>query len=455
MIGKDIITMSQREIRKLHIIEKAIRKEIKQKEAADILNLSDRHVRRLIKRVRKEGAEGITHRTRGKQSNRAIPKKIKDRVLRYCRGKYREFNPTFASEKLFEMDQIKVSRETIRGWFISEGIPYEKRKARPHRQWRERKHYFGQMQQIDGSKHAWFDDRGPECVLMGYIDDATGNVFARFYSYEGTIPALDSFERYIKKYGIPISAYMDCHAAYQTNRKATVEEELANETPKTQFGRALEELGVRLIPAGSPQAKGRVERLFRTFQDRLIKEMRLRGISTIEDANRFLEYYLPIYNKRFSVEAAQEKDLHRPIPEGLDIRTILCIKTQRRLRNDFTVAHNKKLYQVQDRIRAKKVMVEERLDGKMYITYKGKKLKYKEIERRSKRKKPKVIDDGPFTLWLPPMNHPWKGPSYQRMVASSRLEEHKERRAKFDKFSRFDPLGGQGKLPQSTEGIQQ
>ena len=454
MAGKDIITMSQRELKRLSIIEKAIEKAIKQREAADIIGLSDRQIRRIIKRVREEGAEGINHRSRGKPSNSAIPKKIKSRVITHCRGKYEGFNPTFASEKLFEIDKIKISRETLRGWFIEVGIPYQRRKARPHRQWRERKHYFGEMQQIDGSHHDWFEGRGPACVLMGYIDDATGNVFARFYAYEGTIPAMDSFKRYSKKYGLPVRVYIDRHTTYKSPKKPSIEEQLADVEPLTQFGRALKELGVEVIYARSPQAKGRIERLFRTFQDRVIKEMRLKGISTIEEANKFLEGYLPKYNERFRVVPAKEADLHRPIPKRLDLRSILCIKTDHVLRNDFTVAHDKKLYQVLNRVRAKKVTVEERLDGRIYITYKGNKLKYKEIKQRPKKRKPEV-PDSPKMIWLPPMSHPWKRRSYARMVARSRLEDYKERKARFDKFSRPDPLGGQGNLPQSVEVVQQ
>jgi hypothetical protein len=326
----------------------------------------------------------------------------------------------------------------VRNWFIDEKIPYDGRKVRQHRQWRERKHSFGEMEQVDGSFEYWFGDRGPRCVLMAYIDDATSNVFARFYEYEGTIPALDSFKHYVKRHGIPLSVYIDRHATYKSRREATIEEQLANKEPLTQFKRALVELGVGVIHAWSPQAKGRVERLFRTLQDRLIKEMKLKGISTIEDGNRFLEYYLPIFNKRFSVKAGQDEDLHRPIPAGFDLDSVLCKKTEHVLRNDFTVAHERKLYQVLDNIRARKVLVEEKVDGGLMISFKGKRLNYKEITQRPKREGV-ASPSKPRVYWSPPMDHPWKRPSYDRMVACSRLQDYKQKMSRNDKSSRLTP----------------
>jgi hypothetical protein len=187
------------------------------------------------------------------------------------------------------------------------------------------------MVQIDGSHHAWFEDRGDPCVLMGYSDDATGDVFGGFYDYEGTMPAMDSFKRYIQKRGLPLKVYLDKHSTYKSTAKATIEEQLEGVGPLSEFERALKELGVEVSHAHSPQAKGRIERLFRTFQDRVIKEMRLRGIKTIEEGNRFLEQYLPLYNKRFSVRPREKDDVHRPLPMGIDLNAILCIKTERTL----------------------------------------------------------------------------------------------------------------------------
>jgi len=246
---------------------------------------------------------------------------------------------------------------------------------------------------------------------MGYIDDATNRIFARFYDYEGTIPAMESFKHYIEKYGIPMSIYLDRHTTYKSTGKPTIEDELANKMPKSQFERALEELGVRIIHAYSPQAKGRIERLFKTLQDRLVKEMRLNGIRTKEEANEFLKHYLRGHNERFSIKPAKEGDLHRGIPKDVDIDRILCIKTKRTLRNDWTISHDGNLYQITEVVHGKEVIVEERVDGSMFIIYDNRRLKFKEITSRpviDKVTEPKAIQSKPKKVCIPPKNHPWK-----------------------------------------------
>jgi hypothetical protein len=408
MAGEDMIMVRQGELKRLHVIQKVLEGVIKQVAAAEILSLSGRQIRRIVKRIRREGDSGILHKSRGRPSNRRIPHKIKNRVIKLYQTQYKDFGPTLASEKLLERDRIEISDETLRRWLIETGDWKKTRKHRGHRQWRERKHHEGEMVQMDGSHHDWFEGRGPRCVLMGYIDDATGKVFGRFYDYEGTIPAMDSFKRYIKKYGLPMSVYLDKHTTYKSTAKPTIQDELNNSAPLSEFERALKELGVEVLHANSPQAKGRIERLFGTLQDRLVKEMRLRGIRTIEEGNRFLEQYLPLYNKRFSVCPREQVDLHRPLAKGLSLDTILCIKTERTLRNDFTVAHNNKLYQIEERTNASKVTVQDRIDGSMAITHKDRALKFKEITARPirEKKQPVVVRiRKPFT---PPPDHPWR-----------------------------------------------
>jgi transposase len=399
--------MSQKESKRLHIIRKAVDKCIRQREAAQLLDLSQRQIRRLIRRVREESDKGIVHRSRGKPSHRAIAAGLRQKILSLCRGPYAGFSPTFASEKLFERNKIKISREALRQWFRAEGVSYQKRKARPHRQWRERKHHCGEMVQMDGSHHAWFEDRGKRCVLIGYVDDATSRVYARFYEREGTFPAMDSFKRYALKYGLPVGLYLDRHAAYQSKGQATIEEELAGRSPMTQFARALDELGVRLIYAHSAPAKGRIERLFKTLQDRLIKEMRLRNIKSLPEANRFLGGYLPVLNKRFGVIPLKIEDLHRPLPEGVDLGRIFSVKTPRTLRNDFTVVHEGRLYQIEETIRADKVIVEERLNGTLLLTHKGRPLRYRPITQRPvKEKKPASVTEKPTIRQT--KDNPWR-----------------------------------------------
>lgn len=410
MAGKDMIAMSQEDLKRLSVIHKAVDRRLTQIEAARILALSDRQVRRIITRVSEEGDKGIIHRSRGRPSHNAIELKIRKRVIALCQETYEGFGPTLASEKLFERNKIRVSRETLRQWLKTEGLPYRSRKKRPHRQWRERKEYYGQMAQMDGSIHDWFEGRGPKCVLMGYNDDATGIPFGRFYAYEGTVPALDSFKGYIKKYGIPLTVYLDKHTTYKSTGKPSIEDQLNNIMPLSQFERALKELGVEVIHANSPQAKGRIERLFETFQDRVIKEMRLRGISSIDEANKFLESYLPVYANKFGKAPVKNGDLHRPIPKGVDIDRILCIKTERALHNDFTIVHNKKLYQILDNLRADKLLVEENIDGSIAVYYKNTALKYKEITTRPKRLEPekKKYEFKLCKAHVPAADHPWR-----------------------------------------------
>ena len=428
MQERDIITMSQRELKRLSVIHRVIDDVVTQIKAAEILDLGTRQVRRIEDRVIEEGDKGIIHKSRGRPSLRAFPDSIKNRVITLCKTKYEGFNPTLASEKLFEINKIKLSRETLRGWFKEKNIPYRIRKKRPHRNWRERKHHFGEMLQVDGSHHDWLEGRGPKCVLMGYIDDATSNVFARLHEYEGTFPFMDSFKRYIKRYGIPCSVYIDRHSTYKSAKKQSIEEQLQNIEPLSHVERALKELGVTVIHANSAQAKGRVERLFRTFQDRVIKEMRLENIKTIDQANKFLARYLPIYNKRFRTEPAERSDLHRPLPKNVNLDKILCVKTERGLNNDSTIAYETKLYHILNRIRTKKVTVEERMNGRLFITHKGQELKYREITQRPAKKQSKK----PYTfrikkVWSPPIDHPLKGAFFRRRYPHANTYSQKEK----------------------------
>ena len=318
--------------------------------------------------------------------------------------------------------KIHVSDETLRVWFQEEHIPYKSRKKRPHRQWRERKAHRGEMVQMDGSHHDWFEGRGPLCVLMGYVDDATGTVYARFYEYEGTLPAMDGFKRYIKLYGLPQSAYLDRHSTYKSMAKQSIEEELNDMRPMSHFEKSLAELGVDVIHAYSPQAKGRVERLFGTFQDRVVKEMRLAGVTNITEGNAFLDGYLPEYNRKYAKEAAQKADFHRPVVDKRALDTILSIKTDRALRNDFTIAHNKKLYQIKSNIRAKKVTVEERTDGTMRIIHNGQQLKYQEIVARPIQEKKLAKKPKSLRSWKPSESHPWKSPARAMVKARTELQ---------------------------------
>jgi transposase len=423
MPGEDTITMAQHELRRLHVIRKAIDKVITQNDASEVIGISVRQVQRMVARVRLEGDKGIIHKSRGRVSNRSIPDATRRKVLSLFKSTYHDFGPTLASEKLFERDKIKINDETLRLWLREEGVPYKERKKRPHRQWRERKAHYGQMVQMDGSHHAWLEDRGPGCVFMGYIDDATGKPFGRFYTHEGTVPALDSLKRYIMRYGIPQTVYLDNHTTYKSPKKQSIEDELKNEVALSQFERAAKELSIDVIHADSPQAKGRVERLFKTFQDRLVKDLRLENIKTIDEANGHLRYFLPKYAKRFTVKARKIDDLHRRVPEGMDLDAILCIKTSRVLRNDFTVAHDRKLYQILDNVRTKKLVVEDRLNGSVVIRHKDTALRFKKITVRLKKQEPKkkAYEFKLRKVYVPPVDHPW------RVAGSEHYKQYQQR----------------------------
>ena len=408
MVGKDIIEMSLKEVKRLKVIQEVIDRHITQKGAASMIGLSERQVRRLLKVVREEGDSGVIHKARGKTSTRKTPEKLRDKMLNLYKSKYNGFGPTLASEKFSEVDGILVSKESLRKWLIEVGLWKRKRKGTAHRQWRPRKECFGEMIQMDGSHHDWLEGRGPEIVLMGYIDDATNNIFGRFYGHEGTMPAFDSFKRYIKKYGLPISIYLDRHTTYKSNKKLTEWEELEGIEPMSQFEMALKDLGVDVIHAYSPQAKGRIERLFGVLQDRLVKEMRLRGIKTANEANDFLKEYLPRHNRKFRVYPANSTNAHVQLPKHFNLDNYLCIKTERTVRNDNTIAYKGRLYQIEEDA-AEKVIVQERLDGSMHIMSKGMSLRYREILEKPRKETTKTVDRRKFRRpTTPAKNHPWK-----------------------------------------------
>ena len=415
-----MIVARPKELRKLYVIRKVLDKEIWQEKASEILSLSSRQIRRIIKRVRLEGDKGVIHKSRGRPSNRRISDEIRKEVIQLYRSEYGDFGPTLAAEKLEERQGVKVKEETLRLWLIGSGDWKKRRKRRGHRRWRERKHHFGEMVQMDGSHHDWFEGRGAWCVLMGYIDDATGKVFGRFYDYEGTIPAMDSFQGYVKKHGLPMAVYLDRHTTYKSPAQASIQDELSDQRPLSQFERALKELGVEVIHATSAPAKGRVERLFGTLQDRLVKEMRLRGIRTVQEGNAFLKQYLPVYNRRFSVRPQERSNLHRPLPLGINLDSILCIQTERTLRNDFTVAHDNKLYQIEDRTHASRVRVHKQIDGSIKIFYRGQALRFREIPTRPLRPVKAPVWVGRTEPHPPPPDHPWRDFKFGRRTYERR-----------------------------------
>jgi hypothetical protein len=402
------------------VIHKIIGKQLKQKDAAEILSLTERQIRNIVSAVKTNGDTAIIHSNRGRASNRKYSDEFKDAVIETVREKYHDFGPTLASEKLEELDSLQISRETLRNWMILEGIriPSKKRAKDDDHTWRKRKDHFGEMIQTDGSIGKWFEDRGPKAVMMGYIDDATGIPFARFYPAEDTRAAMDSFRKYIEIYGIPKSLYFDRNSIYKTTRKPNQDEELTGKSPATQFEKVLNILDVEPIFAYSPQAKGRIERLFNTFKDRLIKEMRLAGVGTIEEGNKFLETYLPKYAQRFAVEAVEPENLHREIPAEMDLDWVFAFREKRTVTKDFTIRWRNRFFLLKKQsivIKRKKVTVLENLFDEIRIQFKGRFLEFSEItkdtllaKRRERKDKELAVHSKPKKPWKPAGNHPWR-----------------------------------------------
>lgn len=381
---EDILMIKPEELKRYQLMGKVFDKSIDQQEAAELLGISDRQVRRIVRRVRVEGERGVIHRLRGRRGCRRVAEGVRVRILKLYRERYLGFGPTLASEKLWELDHLRISDETLRLWLTAEGLwQVDKRRKFKALSWRARKDKFGQMVQMDGSHHAWLEERGPRLVLLGYIDDATGKIYGRFFDYEGTLPAMGGLKGYIRRHGIPGQVYLDKHSTYRNNQKHKYTNwPFRDEEELTQFERSCKQLGIEVIHAHSPQAKGRIERLFKTLQDRLVKEMRLAGIKTCDEANAFFEKYLDKFNAKFAVAARFDGDAHRSLDQRIKLDEILSVQTEHVLRNDRTVVHERKLYQVTDKTRAQRVVVFEYLSGRMAVKHGQRRLTFKAIDQR-------------------------------------------------------------------------
>lgn len=414
----NLIVMSQKEIKKYDIIKKLINKELDGTQASELLSLTVRQIRRLKNKVSDGGVKALVHGNRGKPGNRSIPKDEKEKIVSLIKNNYPDFGPTLAAEKLFERHNIKRNKETIRSIMISEDIwkPKQKKK-KEHRQWRQRKACPGEMIQYDGSYERWFEDRGEKCCLLAGIDDADNKVWARFDEHEGVEPTFRYWRDYTERNGKPNSIYVDRFSTYSMNHK------LAKENPDTltQFQRAMAELGIEVILARSPQAKGRIEQLFGTLQDRLIKELRLNNISTIKEANEFLEKeFLPKFNAKFMVEPRSKTNLRKKLTkqEKGKLDSIFSRQYERVIKNDFTVSHKKKCYQLEDIqpvtiCKQDKAIVEERADGTVRLRLRGKYLNYRLLPEKQKRINESKNNiqwaiPGSGKKYVPPADHPWR-----------------------------------------------
>jgi hypothetical protein len=383
------LRMSRKERLRLEVFGRVKRGEITLVRAAQWLDLSERQARRIHKRFLVEKDAGLVHRSRGRPSNRRIDDAKRREVVERHQERYRDFGPTHASEKLAE-DDLAVSADTLTRLLKAAGVWTRLRRGRKHRSRRERRECFGEMVQMDGSPHDWFEGRGPRCVLMVLVDDATSQTHAKFFKEETTVAAFESFGEWVELYGLPRSVYVDRDSIYRSDRPVTVEEELAGEVPLTQFGRAMKVLGVTLIKAHSPQAKGRVERKNRTMQDRLVKEMRLAGISTMEAANAFLKAdFLPKMNARQVVAARRKTDAHRRLARGVKLTEVLCFSEERVVGQDWCVRYENRWFQIDQaherlQLAGRSVIVRRLLDGTIQLHDGRVRLSHSELSEQPK-----------------------------------------------------------------------
>jgi len=421
-----LLTMSKKELTRLEVMQRLEEKRLKQKEAAELLGISERHVRRLLCAYRRDGESGLISKRRGAPSNNrlAIEVVVKARDLIYER--YHDFGPTLAHEKLSEIHGLQISRESIRSLMIAEELWRPKKLKRPPvHQMRERRACFGELVQIDGSPHAWFEERGPVCTLLVYIDDATGKLIELYFTPgETTFGYFAATQRYVTRYGKPMAFYSDKNSIFKVNIKNAL-----SGSGMTQFSRAMKEIDIEIICANTPQAKGRVERAIQILQDRLVKEMRLRGISTIDDANAYVIEFMDDYNDRFAVEPRSSHNAHRALRPDEDLDQVFTLQEQRILSKNLTLQYKNVVYQIQTArptyaMRKAAVIVCENDRGEISILYKGQSLAYtvyRKQQRQAEVVSSKAIDDKIKKLHRPSKDHPWR--QYGQRISGKPIKE--------------------------------
>ena len=412
---KKLISMTEKELSKLKIINSLIDKKINGTDASKQTCLSLRHVKRLKADVIKYGPEALVHKSRGRMGNRKLKAEILEEVERILKEKYYDFGPTFASEKLEEIHNININKETVRKIMANLGLwkPKSKKNKSKWHVWRARKDNYGEMQQFDGSYHVWFGNE-ESCLLLS-VDDASGKItHAKFDYNESTVAVFGFFKEYFLKNGLPLSIYLDKFSTFKINHKNAVD----NKDMITQFQRAMHQIGIKPITAHSAEAKGRVERMFKTLQDRLVKELRLAGITTIEEANRFLQDYIIKFNAKFAVVANRRKNLHKQLNKEVknSLDQILSVQNTRVVNNDYTIRFNTKYFQL-DRKQATtvykkdKVIVEERLSGEIKFRLRDAYLNYIILPERPKKEidiKLPALTRKIQGAYKPPIDHPWR-----------------------------------------------
>ncbi|MES4992491.1 ISNCY family transposase [Phyllobacterium sp. 22229] len=378
-----LIAMSERDLQRIEVLSKVIAGRMTLVSAAHVLGLSTRQVRRLLERIRTDGAASIRHKAIGRPSNNRICDDVRDYALAIVRERYADFGPSLAAEKLAERDGLRVSRETLRSWMADAGLWLSRKQRRTFHQPRLRREAYGELVQIDGSEHRWFEDRGPPCSLLVFVDDATGKLMQlRFVRSESAFTYFEALALYLRQHGAPVAFYSDKHSVFRVAKK-----DARGGQGMTQFGRALCELNIEILCANSSQAKGRVERMNRTLQDRLVKELRLSGIDSMEAGNAFLPGFIEEYNERFAIVPARSDDLHRPLNLAQDRLTdILCKREQRYVGSQLTFSFERKRIMLEEStvtrgLVGRYVETYTYADGRLDVRWKGHSLPYQVFDK--------------------------------------------------------------------------
>src|SRR5712672_4378802 len=399
-----VVLMSKRELNRIDVLARLDGGRLTSAAAADLMRLTLRQTHRLLKRYRNGGAAAIANRRRGRPSNNRLPDVVRDHAIALVREYYADFGPTLAAEKLGKRHDVRVSRETLRGWMQRAGIWLPRAERRRIQQPRHRREHFGELIQIDGSDHRWFEDRAAPCTLLVFIDDAPSRLMElRFVPSESTFAYFEALKGYLQHHGKPVAFYSDKHSIFRVSR-----EDAAGGDGMTQFGRALSELNIEILCANTSQAKGRVERAHHTLQDRLVKELRLASISTIEAANAFLPSFVANYNGRFAKLPARDKDLHRLLDPRQDLDEVLCWREQRQVSHQLVVNYSRMKLTLKPeglavRLRGKMVEIYDFPDGRLEVRWKGRSLPYSAFDKLQRVSHAAIVENkrlGEILAWI-------------------------------------------------------
>jgi transposase len=422
-----IVLMSKRELNRLDVLARLDSDRLTVLAAAGLMNVTPRQTYRLLSRYREGGASAIANQRRGRPSNNRLSDEVRDHAIALVRQFYPDFGPTLAAEKLEERHDLKISRETLRNWMRRAGIWVSRAERKRIQQPRYRREHVGELVQIDGSEHRWFEDRGAPCTLLVFVDDATSRLMElRFVASESTFAYFAAVKAYLGRHGKPVAFYSDKHSIFRVSN-----EDAVSGNGMTQFGRALSELNIEILCANTSQAKGRVERAHSTLQDRLVKELRLAGISTLDEANAFLPGFIAHYNGRFGKPPARDRDLHRVIDPRQDLDQILCWREQRTVSHQLVLNYNQmkltlKAEGLATRLRGKMVEIYDYPDGRLEVRWKGRSLPYAAFDKLQRVSHAAIVENkrlGEVLAWIKEQQD--NQPRYSRLPEGPRRSDQK------------------------------